>query len=408
MSVASPVDGRPTRIKKIKIRAKQDNFSKCENDDRRRSALGIVLDDLPVVEPPPGSSLKKVETEECLMNRPPWRRVCQHASCLLGAVTVSSSPSSSSTTRNDDGHENEAPSSLPSPISPIRIFRPNPNLEIAFDVRTRNPVYVLEKLTFLDEEKVSATGSSRRRPNFYEETSLPEAYRSRLSHYRNSGYDRGHMAPAADYPHATHDTFTLTNVSPQNHSMNLSIWHQLEQWTRRVTKEHHHHPHTDVYVVTGPLWLPQRQISDREFQFDYPAIGRPPSLVSVPTHLFKVVVVVDNKKDRITKCACFVIPNTQVDPTQELQDYLVNWSDLEIVSGLQFFPQWATESFLEMANAVGSIEMTKRNYNGDSTTQPLLLTDDGTANNKRTRKVAKTTSRVEHLCNNGTCQRGRR
>jgi endonuclease G len=336
------------------------------------------------------------------MSRPPWRSVGKHASTLLGAVLISSLTfsSSPSKTRNDS---NDA-LSLPSPISPIRIFRPNPNLEIAFDVRTRNPVYVLEKLTFLEEEVPAAasisTGDSGRRPRFYEETSLPEAYRSRLSHYRNSGYDRGHMAPAADYPHTTYDTFTLTNISPQNHSMNLSIWHQLEQWTRRVAKENHQQQSGHVYVVTGPLWLPQSQTSEREFRFDYPAIGRPPSLVSVPTHLFKVVVVVD--KDQITKCACFVIPNTQVDPTKELQDHIVNWTDLEVVSGLQFFPQWATDSFLEMANAVGAKEMIKRN--GDSV-PPLLLTD-GTSTTNRMRKIAKA-SLVEHLCSNGTCQRRR-
>jgi endonuclease G len=321
---------------------------------------------------------------------------------MISSPTLSySSPSSSSKARDDS---NCVPSSLPSPISPIRIFRPNPNLEIAFDVRTRNPVYVLEKLTFLNEEQVPATsisaGDIGRRPRFYEETSLPEAYRSRLSHYRNSGYDRGHMAPAADYPHATHDTFTLTNVSPQNHSMNLSIWHQLEQWTRRVTKEHHQQQSGDVYVVTGPLWLPQNQTSEREFQFDYPAIGRPPSLVSVPTHLFKVVVVVD--EDKITKYACFVIPNTEVDPTKELQDYVVNWTDLEAVSGLQYFPRWATDSFLEMANAVGANEMINRN---GGSVQPLLLTD-GTSTTNRMRKIAKT-SLVEHLCSNGTCHRRR-
>jgi endonuclease G len=343
---------------------------------------------------------------------PPWRSVCKHASTLLGAVVSSSAYSSSpSKTRNDSNDVH----SLPSPISPIRIFRPNSNLEIAFDVRTRNPVYVLEKLTFLNEEVPAAsisTGdgsssrSSRRRPPFYEETSLPEAYRSRLSHYRNSGYDRGHMAPAADYPHATNDTFTLTNVSPQNHSMNISIWHRLERWTRRVTSDQQQSSAGgggDVYVVTGPLWLPQRQTSEREFQFDYPAIGRPPILVSVPTHFFKVVVVVDKDKDQITKCACFVIPNTQIDSTKDLQDYVVHWTDLEAVSGLQFFPQWATDSFLEMANAVGANEiMSKRNNDGDSG-QPLLLTD-GTRTTKRMRKIAKT-SLVEHLCSDGTCQR---
>ena len=39
----------------------------------------------------------------------------------------------------------------------------------------------------------------------------------------NSGYDRGHMAQAANSPDSMEDAFTLCNVSPQNHQMNVSL-----------------------------------------------------------------------------------------------------------------------------------------------------------------------------------------
>ena len=71
----------------------------------------------------------------------------------------------------------------------------NPYLEIAFDTRTRNPVYVLECLTPLITERNndSQPNQWKGRPHFYEEKRLPVEFRSRPSHYKNSGFDRGHL-----------------------------------------------------------------------------------------------------------------------------------------------------------------------------------------------------------------------
>jgi DNA/RNA endonuclease G (NUC1) len=83
-----------------------------------------------------------------------------------------------------------------SPVPPIYVFQPNPSLEIAFDARTRNPIYVMERLS--PQRKNNST-SFKRPSNFFEEKSLPEEFRSRPQHYKNSGFDRGHLAAAANY-----------------------------------------------------------------------------------------------------------------------------------------------------------------------------------------------------------------
>ncbi len=275
------------------------------------------------------------------------------------------------------------------PTLPVRIIRPNPDLEIAFDVRTRNAIYVLEKL----DRRGQNLGKDHKRPNFYEEKSIEqEAYRARLHHYKNSGYDRGHLAPAADFPSQTEDTYNLCNVSPQNHMMNLSIWSQIEEFTRRVA-DRGAKAGQETFVVTGPLWLPAKQASHAKFEYSYFGLGEPPSLVAVPTHFFKVVAVV-SKNTSIVEFSCFVVPNTEPNKSKGMHDYVVPWTDLEAVTGLQFFPTLATDEWKEWADYVTQESVLRfRNQQGQ-----LLLTDG------KNKKAPKISGALQHLCKGGQCQ----
>jgi endonuclease G len=276
-----------------------------------------------------------------------------------------------------------------SPVSSIRILRPNPNLEIAFDVRTRNPVYVLERIQLVDN------APTKRRQHFFEEASLPEAFRSRNSSYHQSGFDRGHLAPAGDFSgqHKS-DTFTLCNVSPQDPSLNRQLWVRLEDWVRRVARYYKDH---DTYVLTGPLWMPSRQISDKVFEFQYKAIGTPPCIVSVPTHFFKVIVVVDTRAQHtIVQFACFVVPNAETQGNVNLEDYLVRWSDLEAVAGLEMFPALATNDWKILADKCVPYR----------TSQPQLLLENGRNSTTAQQAMTKRSKIVGHLCQNGFCKIG--
>jgi endonuclease G len=310
-------------------------------------------------------------------------------------------------------------SSFMSPILPIRILRPNPHLEIAFDVRTRNPIYVMEKLS---KATLPTRGGRRKRPNFFEESTIAEEdYRSKLSHYKNSGYDRGHMAPAADFPDSnTADTFTLCNISPQDHVMNVSVWNLLEEWVRKLVRAQEKAT-TTVYVVTGPLWLPKRKVEDGKFEYQHIALGSPPSLVSVPTHFFKVVAVVDDgganptyAPPKVVQHACFVVSNHNKLHSKLLEDYVVSWKDLEAVTGLQFFPQWATREWKDRADHMmrDQVAITNRSPSaaGSNANPPFLLTDGSstTSTNKRQgwskTKMPPDYPDIVHLCADGRCR----
>lgn len=69
--------------------------------------------------------------------------------------------------------------------------------------------------------------------------------------YSKSGYDRGHMAPAADMKwseQAMRESFYMTNICPQHHSNNAGDWKDLEELVRDLASRY-----DSIYVVCGPL-----------------------------------------------------------------------------------------------------------------------------------------------------------
>mmetsp|Transcript_38363 Transcript_38363/g.81871 ORF Transcript_38363/g.81871 Transcript_38363/m.81871 type:complete len:445 (-) Transcript_38363:78-1412(-) len=289
------------------------------------------------------------------------------------------------------------------PTLPVRFFHPNDKLVIAFDTRNKNPLFSMERLTerspsreedasegeaFVRDRKAAA---SRKNKRFREESFLLPYHRSRNHHYRNSGYDRGHLAPAADFSSSDDDmddTFVLSNVSPQLPRFNRSVWLRLEEFVRRVAKSEGSKPSIETWVVTGPLWLPSLAANadsgdDGNFLFSYRGIGNPPSLVSVPTHFFKVLVVVDRKmtdeqsqstKSRdstssggnseatLKKFAAFVLPNSNSiggNSGIRLIDFAVRLTDLEAASGLEFFPALFGE-YVDNLDSATSVPLQKK------------------------------------------------
>lgn len=101
-----------------------------------------------------------------------------------------------------------------------------------------------------------------------------------LADYKGSGYDRGHLAPAADFSYsaeAMSDSFYLSNMSPQNGSFNRGIWAKLEAAVRDWAEE------TFItYVVTGPVL--EKPASEYGF------IGA--NEVSVPEYYYKALLFV--------------------------------------------------------------------------------------------------------------------
>ncbi len=160
-------------------------------------------------------------------------------------------------------------------------------------------------------------GKVPRSNDFRADTDLPPGRRAELSDYRGSGYDRGHMAPAAVMKwsrQAMSESFLLSNIAPQvGPGFNRGIWRILEKRVRQWAWQR-----GDLYVITGPAYLG----------------GRPKTLgknsVAVPSHYYKIIF------DPVrVEAIAFLLPNRRL-PSSSLPQFLTSIDKIEQVTGLDF------------------------------------------------------------------------
>jgi len=151
--------------------------------------------------------------------------------------------------------------------------------------------------------------------------------------YYKSGYDRGHLAPAADMTHsatAMSESFYYSNMSPQEPSFNRGGWKKLESQVRNWAVAN-----DSIYVVTGPV-----------LSSDLPAIGA--NSVAVPDYYYKVIYA-----PKLESMVAFLMPNQKL--SLSTKDYGVSVDEVELKTGIDFFPQLADslEAALEKDNNAG-------------------------------------------------------
>lgn len=213
---------------------------------------------------------------------------------------------------------------------PINDVRSAPSLTSSFDRRTRNPHWVAEHIT---PASLLMREGDRRHSVFEEDLSIPEKFRGKLKDYFRSGYDRGHQVPAADAKwsqEAMNSTFSLSNMCPQvGDGFNRDYWAHFEDFCRRLTSFY-----PSVRIVTGPLYLPKRDV-DGTWKVSYEVIGSPPN-IAVPTHFYKVIFAEDGRLGGNVSLGAFVLPNDKIPNDKPLQDFEVPIEALERASGLEF------------------------------------------------------------------------
>jgi endonuclease G len=173
--------------------------------------------------------------------------------------------------------------------------------------------YVLK--TEMTESKYS------RNDKFMEDTKVKNGTATNKD-YEKSGYDRGHLVPAADMSFdeiSLHESFYFSNVSPQIPQFNRGIWKQLEAEVRNYTKTLN-----KIYVVTGPI------LKDLN-KSEYKVIGE--NNIVVPNYFYKAILYVS---DTTIQAIGFVLPNQKAEK-KSLYSYSCSIDELEILSGIDFF-----------------------------------------------------------------------
>ncbi|KAI0079023.1 hypothetical protein K474DRAFT_1640536 [Panus rudis PR-1116 ss-1] len=215
-----------------------------------------------------------------------------------------------------------------------------------YDRRLRHPAWTAEHLTLaslgkslVEPPPEEGEAGDRVKSLFTEDKSIPALFRAKLSDYLRSGYDRGHMVPAADAKMsqaAMNETFLLTNIAPQvGVGFNRHYWAYVEDWCRRLTSTF-----ADVYIFTVPLYLPKLD-SDGKWRVHYEVIGSPPN-VSVPTHFAKVVLASRPSSPETPdipeiSTGAFVLPNAPIPDEAKLENFVVPVETVERASGLVLF-----------------------------------------------------------------------
>lgn len=147
--------------------------------------------------------------------------------------------------------------------------------------------------------------------------------------YDGYGFDRGHLAPSADFrwsEQALSESYFYSNMSPQRPKFNREGWAELEYSLRGYVYDH---PGTQLFVVTGPVLSP-----------DLPKVERSTNGVSIPERFFKVAY------DPIAnRGIAFVIPNEAVE--QPLEHYAMSIDAAEEITGLDFFNRIADQAAFE-------------------------------------------------------------
>jgi endonuclease G len=166
--------------------------------------------------------------------------------------------------------------------------------------------------------KKEALGTLERSDNF-EEDQLVTSGTASDRDYAKSGYDRGHLAPAADMRWSAtsmDESFYYSNMSPQIPAFNRGIWKKLEGKVRSWAVEL-----DSILIVTGPILTP-----------NLPHIGS--NQVSVPRYYYKAIV---DFKGAHSKAIAFVLPNSG--SKRPLMEFALSINELEKLTKIDFFYQ---------------------------------------------------------------------
>lgn len=182
---------------------------------------------------------------------------------------------------------------------------------IGYSYKYRQAVWVAYTLT---SDNLSAK-QFRRKDRFSVDPEI-KFYPVHPRDYRNSGYDKGHLAPAADMTYSINsmnDSFLMSNISPQIPGCNRGIWKRLENQVRKwAIKEKR------LYIITGPIFTPPTEVITN-------------TAIPIPTAFYKVVLDLTPPMKMIG----FIVPNQT--SKRRVVSFAVCVDQVEQITGYDFF-----------------------------------------------------------------------
>jgi endonuclease G len=163
------------------------------------------------------------------------------------------------------------------------------------------------------EDSLVTTGSAVEADYFLKYLQVDSTYK-----YDGFGWDRGHLAPSADFrwsEKALSESYFYSNMAPQVGDFNRDGWAELEGLLRGYVDR----SGRQLYVVTGGVLKEGLAVVERGM-----------NKVSIPEQYYKVVLDLE-----AGKAIAFLMPNEKL--RYPIEHYAVSVDDVEELTGLDFF-----------------------------------------------------------------------
>lgn len=200
------------------------------------------------------------------------------------------------------------------PLEPTDQLLCKDGFVVAWDPDLRVADWVGYELT-----RAEATAPARRLDGFRGDPDITGPSRLASDAYRGSGFDRGHLAPAADMAFsdgALADSFEMSNVAPQiGPGFNRSIWRVLEAEMRGWAALRGR-----IAILTGPAYL---EAPVRRFGEDG---------IAIPSHFWRIAIDLQRNE-----AAAFLLPNRALE-TDRLPEFVTSIDAIEAATALDLMP----------------------------------------------------------------------
>lgn len=196
------------------------------------------------------------------------------------------------------------------------IFVSHEGYSLSYDTIRHCPFWVAWELT-----SIEAQGNYGRSNDYRPDPQLPYNHQVSETTFGGSGYDKGHMCPAGDQKwseQAMSESFYMSNMCPQDPTLNQVWWEHLETAERRWAQQE-----GSVYLVCGPIFDNNKKTKWIEgYNVN----------VGIPDRFFKVVLSLKRGNE---KAIGFIFKNDG--SRQPVGKASCSVNDVEKVTGYNFF-----------------------------------------------------------------------
>lgn len=198
-------------------------------------------------------------------------------------------------------------------------------MAIGYDFDSKVAAYVAHRI------EAAELGGGERVDAFRPDPRLAPQHSAMPFDYQEPIFDRGHLAPSADFAHSVSEmanSCLLSNVVPQLPGFNRVTWLEVERRARELALEAGW-----VACITGTAYdFDENGQMDRNLELA--PLTRENSEIRVPSHYFKAIYVPLGRGD--FELVCYLLPHLNEELSIEEIDayYLATPEEIEAISGI--------------------------------------------------------------------------